>query len=73
MNLATLHLAAALPDQTRVAGAAAALLELDTTENLLVTRLLQSPPVLQDGGFAVPSGPGLGIDVDESWIRAHSA
>jgi D-galactarolactone cycloisomerase len=72
MNLASLHVAAVLPDQSRVAGAAAPLLEFDTTENLLITRLLKTPPVLEYGGFGVPSDPGLGVDVDEEWIRAHA-
>ena len=72
MNMATLHVAAVLADPTRVAGTAAPLLELDTTENLLISRLVTSPPVLQEGCFAVPTGAGLGVEVDEEWVRAHA-
>ena len=28
-------------------------------------------PLIQDGLFAVPEGPGLGIELDEEVVRAH--
>ena len=28
-------------------------------------------PLIQDGMFAVPEGPGLGIELDEEVVRAH--
>ena len=35
-----------------------------------------SPRVLvketTDGRVTLPSGPGLGVDVDEAWVRAHA-
>jgi D-galactarolactone cycloisomerase len=72
MTAATLHVAALLPEATRVLGAWPPLLEFDTTENPLATRLVCEPPRLEDGCFRVPTAPGLGLEVDEAWIRAHA-
>lgn len=72
MTAATLHVAALLPEATRVLGASPPLLEFDTTENPLATRLVCEPPRLVDGCFGVPTAPGLGVEVDEAWIRAHA-
>jgi D-galactarolactone cycloisomerase len=72
MNAATLHLAAALPDASRLPGVDAPLLEFDTTENPFMTHELRSGPVLVDGCFEVPMGPGLGVEIDETWIREHA-
>ncbi len=72
MNVATLHVAALLPEATRVPGGSPPLLEFDTTENPLATRLVCEPRRLVDGCFAVPTGPGLGVEVDEAWVRGHA-
>jgi len=34
--------------------------------------LLQPKWLPVDGYFRVPTGPGLGVTVDEEWIRAHA-
>jgi D-galactarolactone cycloisomerase len=62
MQAAALHVASLLPG---------ALLEVDTTENRLVREMLAVPLVMRDGCVQVPSGPGLGIQVDEDWLRRH--
>ena len=39
-----------------------------------VANMVLNTPLMVEGGKAiVPTGPGLGIDVDEDFIRAHSA
>jgi D-galactarolactone cycloisomerase len=70
MNAATLHVAALLPESTRMPGADTPMLEFDTTENPCMTDELAEPLRLDDGCFAVPMAPGLGIEVDEERIRA---
>lgn len=58
---ANLHAAAAMSDTAFGCSPAHAGLTADVTG---------SPPALVDGVFAVPDGPGLGIDVDEDLIRS---
>lgn len=70
MNAATLHVAALLPEPTRVTGNDVAMLEFDTTENPCMTEELLEPLCLRDGCVRTPMGPGLGIEVDEQRIRA---
>jgi D-galactarolactone cycloisomerase len=65
---ATLHLLAALPDPNRLP-ADAPLLEHDFGPNLARTDLLTTPLEFRDGWFTVPTGPGLGVDVDEAFVR----
>jgi len=72
MHVASLHLAAVLPEPTRVPDPIASLLEYDTTENELIQRLVSPNWEPIGGGFEVPTGPGLGVQVDEEWIRAHA-
>jgi D-galactarolactone cycloisomerase len=44
--------------------------ESDVTENPFRTELLISDPfVPRDGYISLPSGPGLGIEVDESVLK----
>jgi D-galactarolactone cycloisomerase len=70
MNAATLHVAALLPEPTRVPGVDVPMLEFDTTENPCMTQELVTPLRLRDGCFDVPTAPGLGIEVDEERLRA---
>jgi D-galactarolactone cycloisomerase len=72
MAVATLHAAAVQPDPARMPGVDAPLLEWDCTDNPFMTRPLAEPLTLQDGSFAVPRGPGLGVQVDEDWLRQHA-
>jgi D-galactarolactone cycloisomerase len=66
---ASLHVAALLPDPTLMPGTETPLLEHDTTENRFLTELLREPFALVDGGYAVPTTPGLGIELDERAIE----
>lgn len=31
------------------------------------------PPVIRNGLFALPEGPGLGLSINEDWIKQHLA
>ena len=33
---------------------------------------LREPFVFRDGEYDLPAGPGLGIELDEEWVRAHA-
>jgi D-galactarolactone cycloisomerase len=65
---ATLQLLALLPDPTRLP-ADAPMLEHDFGPNPARTDLLATPLVMRDGWFDIPAGPGLGVDVDEAFVR----
>jgi D-galactarolactone cycloisomerase len=66
---ATLHAISLLPEPAEVAGPGSPLLELDRFENPMRTRLSPTPIEVVDGVVAVPAGPGLGITVDEDFVR----
>ena len=68
---ATLQLLALLPAPTAGPNAEVAPLELDVTENPLRTALLAEPLTIVAGQLAVPSGPGLGIVVDEAALAQY--
>jgi D-galactarolactone cycloisomerase len=70
---ATLHVAALLPDPSRMPGVDAPQVELDVTENpfrddVISTDLFR----LQDGALRVPSMPGLGVEIDEAALRHYA-
>ena len=46
-------------------------MEFDTTENPLRSELIAAPFALEDGRVALPSGPGLGIEVDREAIERY--
>lgn len=69
VEAASLHAAALLPDPTLMPGVDAPLLEHDTTENLFLTDLAVEPFQLVDGAYAVPTAPGLGIELDPGAIE----
>ena len=62
---ASLHIASLLPEPTLMPGVDVPLLEHDTTENRFLGELLREPFQLVDGSYAVPTAPGLGIELDE--------
>jgi D-galactarolactone cycloisomerase len=66
---ATLQLLAVTPEPTEVEGSYGGLLEWDVFENPMRTDLLAEPIEVRGGRVAIPSGPGLGIEVDESAVR----
>lgn len=69
---ASLQIVATLGDATRSPSVPDPLLEYGIDENPNRTRLLVSPLELRDGWFDVPSGPGLGIEIDEEFLRANA-
>jgi D-galactarolactone cycloisomerase len=69
INLAaSLHALAALPDPNRLP-ADAPLLEHDFGPNRARTELLTTPLRLEAGWLDIPTGPGLGVEVDEAFVR----
>lgn len=60
---ATLQLAACTPGVTMI--------EYDVRHNPLRDPLLIDPPVPREGRLELPTGPGLGIDLDLEAVRAH--
>ncbi len=60
---ASLHLNAVSPN--------AILLELDRTYNPLMTDLVTNPLSIHDGVVELPTGPGLGVEVDWDFVREH--
>lgn len=60
---ASLHLASAFPKATWI--------EWDVRPNPLRSDLLTTELSLNDGALAVPTGPGLGIQLDREVVREH--
>jgi D-galactarolactone cycloisomerase len=48
------------------------LIEYDQTENALREKLTFPSLVMKDGMIEVPTGPGLGIDVNEDILKKYS-
>ncbi|MBI5880443.1 MAG: mandelate racemase/muconate lactonizing enzyme family protein [Chloroflexi bacterium] len=68
---ATIHVLSLIPDASWARTTEPPLLELDTSENPFRTELLREPLVMTDGSLAVPTGPGLGVEVDEALIERY--
>ncbi|WP_440767083.1 mandelate racemase/muconate lactonizing enzyme family protein [Natronorubrum sp. DTA7] len=70
---AALQFAASLSSYPHAEGTAPdpVLFEFDRSENPLRDELLESPLDPTGGRLAVPQGPGLGVDVDESVVDAY--
>ncbi len=68
---ANLHLAATLPDNPPSLHPAPLLFEFDRTENLFRDQLALTPIDHQGGVMAVPTGPGLGIEIDQRVVDRH--
>ena len=70
MVAATMQVLALLPDPTRSPATRTPFLEYDQTENPFRTDLLATPIEMgADGWFDIPTGPGLGIEVDEAFVQ----
>jgi L-alanine-DL-glutamate epimerase-like enolase superfamily enzyme len=59
---AYVHLAASIPNMN---------IAIDTERAYLGGDISPNPPVLADGRFAVPDGPGLGVGVDEAALAKY--
>jgi D-galactarolactone cycloisomerase len=70
---ATLHLCALLPEPSRMPGVEAPLLECDVTENPFRDSVVVGEPfALRDGWVALPTAPGLGVEIDEQALRRYA-
>jgi D-galactarolactone cycloisomerase len=69
---ATLHVVSLLPDASRMPGAEPPLVELDVTENPFRDAVSDMSFEPVDGHLTLPSGPGLGIEIDESVLRRYA-
>jgi len=67
---ASLQIVATLPDATRSPAVPDPLLEYGIDENPNRVRLLKEPPQMEDGWLDVPVAPGLGIEIDEEYLRS---
>jgi D-galactarolactone cycloisomerase len=66
---ATLQLLAVVPHPSEVPDRAGPLLEYDIFENAMRTELATERFEVVAGAVVIPEGPGLGIDVDEAFVR----
>ncbi|WKG03968.1 mandelate racemase/muconate lactonizing enzyme family protein [Mycolicibacterium sp. HK-90] len=72
LQAATLQLLAALPETPfGAAGPDAAIFEFDRGWNPQRDNAVLAPITLESGSVTVPTGPGLGVEADEDWLRAH--
>ena len=69
---AALQVLALTPDPTASPATQAPLLELGVDDNPWRERLLLEPLAPSDGWLTIPHGPGLGVEVDEPFVRAHA-
>ncbi len=69
---ATVQLLSLLPDPHWGFPTDTPMLELDQSENPWRTEIVDRPFVQKEGHVAVPTGPGLGIEVDEAAVRRYA-
>ena len=69
---ATLHLLAILPDPHWGFETDTPMLEWDRSENPWRTDIVSQPFVVKEGSMAVPTVPGLGVEVDEKAIQRYA-
>lgn len=69
---AALQIVATLADATRSPSVPDPLLEIGIDENPNRERCLREPLRMVNGWIEVPVGPGLGVDVDEEYVRASA-
>ncbi len=68
---ATLQLLSLLPDTSWARTSETPMLELDVYENPFRDELLTQPFEIRDGLVRVPTGPGLGIEVNEDVLQRY--
>ncbi|MDC8013499.1 mandelate racemase/muconate lactonizing enzyme family protein [Tahibacter soli] len=59
---AYVHLAASIPNMD---------IAIDTERAYLAGDIVRNPPVLRDGGYAVPTEPGLGVEIDVEQLERY--
>ena len=70
---ATIHFLASIPDQPPCLFPVSPMLEFEQEENPFRDHLAREPIVQRGGKVAVPTAPGLGIEVDRSVIDRYRA
>ena len=70
---ASLHLTAALPPNPPALVATDPLFELDRTPNPLRDQLALNPPKRAGDIVDVPTGPGLGLEIDRAVLERYRA
>jgi D-galactarolactone cycloisomerase len=70
---AALHALAVIPDTSTAPSTEVPFLEVGTDPNPWRDDLAVGDPLaLEDGHVRIPTGPGLGIEIDEAHLRAHA-
>ena len=69
---AALQILACLPDPTRSPASDELFLEVGVDDNPHRAGLLTTPLRVEGGRVAIPDGPGLGIEIDEDYLRHHA-
>jgi D-galactarolactone cycloisomerase len=70
---AALQVLATIPDVSTAPATTTPLLEVGSEENPWRTDLATADILtMQDGLVRIPVGPGLGIEIDEDFLRAHA-
>ena len=70
---ATVHLLSLLPDASWARTTETPMLEMDTAENPFRDQLAGSQlHIGKDGMVAVPTAPGLGIEIDEEMVKRYT-
>ena len=69
---AALQVLAVLPNPTRSPASAEPFLEYGVDDNPHRTGLLATPLEFHDGWVTIPRGPGLGVEIDEPYVRHHA-
>jgi D-galactarolactone cycloisomerase len=70
---AALQVLAVQPNPTRSPSSPDPFLEYGVDDNPHRTGLLATPLEFEDGWVTIPTGPGLGVDIDEDYVRRHAA
>lgn len=72
VQAATLQLLSAVPDAPfGMAGGEPLIFEFDRGHNPLREGVLAEPIRPAEGRVAIPDGPGIGVEIDEDWVRHH--
>jgi len=69
---ATTHLMALLPDPHWGPPTDTPMIELDQSENPWRTEIVSEPLAVKDGHVSVPTGPGLGVEVNEEAVKKYA-
>jgi D-galactarolactone cycloisomerase len=68
---ASAHLLSLVPEPTSVAGNDLPLLEVEVPATAFQRDLLVTPLRFADGAIEVPTGPGLGVEINEGVLRSY--